>query len=100
MKIKPLKFYEMHFVVSGNGHFPIDMLRYDNACPSSETDSGIIERSGARRVALRSRRVNDGLPTTARWASFGWKVEGVYAEAADAQRARDNEPGSANSRIA
>jgi hypothetical protein len=100
MKIKPLKFYEMHFVVSGSGEFPIDMLRYDNATPSSEEDSGIIERRGPRRVALRSRRVNDALPTAARWASFGWKVEGVYYEAADAQRARDNQPGAENSRFA
>jgi hypothetical protein len=35
-----VKVWETIFVVEGMGEFPLDMLRYDNAFPLTERDSG------------------------------------------------------------
>jgi len=69
------KFYRIKYAVEGSGTFPIDMLRYDRACPSSEDYSHIIEREGLRRVELlRFSPAGKSGPNVERWASFGWKV--------------------------
>jgi hypothetical protein len=93
MAVRPLarslKVYERFFVVEGSGSFPLDMLRYDSACPATEEDSAIAQQhTERRRVALVSRRVNDNFPTEARWRSFGWNVVGTYPERYEAERAR------------
>lgn len=63
------------FTVEGNGDFPLDMLRYDQCWPKSEsTDSiNVAARryTSKRQVTLVSIK---RLPTIARWESFGWKV--------------------------
>jgi hypothetical protein len=64
------------YKVTGIGHFPMDMLRYDAAYPSnSDAVTGIShsrqEDSRRRTVELRSHR----RPTVDRWNSFGWTVE-------------------------
>lgn len=74
--------YRQVFEVQGNGHFPIDMLRYDRCTPEQQTDVGTIEflnRDGfsieARNVRLvRFVHVKSDVPTADRWKSFGWKV--------------------------
>jgi len=70
------------FEVEGHGDFPVDMLRYDRACPATEVDSGLILKMIANpRLARHSQRVkiichrNNG-PTYGRWASFGWSIIG------------------------
>jgi hypothetical protein len=77
------KTYE--FDVSGQGRFPIDMLRYDRCSPASEADSSIVERTfdlRAARVAGQAqgnqmvRLVGPHPPTEGRWQSFGWRVMG------------------------
>jgi len=60
----------IHVVVIGRGRFPTDMLRYDGACPATESDSVAIEATGLRAVRLESRVQ----PTIGRWSSFGWVV--------------------------
>lgn len=70
------KFYT--FKVKGNGHFPVDMLRYDCAWPYEANDAAHIalDRMGAgrddwlkvREVTLVSYRK----PTPERWQSFSW----------------------------
>ena len=76
---RPRELYR--YRVSGTGHFPIDMLRYDCAYPaSSKAVSAMHGRTiGAgyrscevrRTVELRSHHP----PTRDRWSSFGWLVE-------------------------
>lgn len=58
------------FTVEGEGHFPIDMLRYDRAWPKSEADSSAIPQAYRKRqVRLIGEHVTAG-----RWNSFNWKV--------------------------
>jgi hypothetical protein len=71
------------FKVTGAGHFPADMLRYDCCWPADGTSlarmtdrpefhekrSSFYDKS--RTVSLRGIRQ----PTAARWSSFGWTVE-------------------------
>jgi len=67
----------IHFVVEGNGGFPLDMLRYDLCWPASETDSRLIEASKRDEYRGRVRAISlKGLkyPTERRWESFGWGV--------------------------
>lgn len=59
--------------VEGNGMFPVDMLRYDAAYPSTERDSGTIMGDGLRKVDVAMKNP----PTEARWQSFGWIVLNV-----------------------
>jgi hypothetical protein len=66
------------YSVIGRGHFPVDMLRYDNAIPTKEEDAGKIAPSkwadesafDIRKVELKS----EFYPTNGRWESFGWRV--------------------------
>jgi hypothetical protein len=63
------------YKVTGIGHFPTDMLRYDAAYPSnSDAVSALTSfrpgERGRRTVELRSHR----RPTVDRWSSFGWTV--------------------------
>ena len=70
---------EITFKVVGAGPFPIDMLRYDNAFPSSESESAkILDDDKKREVSLTARvataREAAFVPTSARWDSFTWGV--------------------------
>jgi hypothetical protein len=90
---KTIKVYEKFIVVEGWGDFPIDMLRYDSAFPLTEEDSAIAQTLGVwghgrRCVALIVRSLNNLGPTEGRWASFTWKVVGVFAERHDAEECR------------
>jgi hypothetical protein len=68
-------FYMVSYTVGGTGTFPVDMLRYDRACPESEEDSNAIRRGGPRQVRLlRFARAVTAGPKTERWNSFGWQV--------------------------
>jgi hypothetical protein len=59
------------FVVEGGGEFPFDMLRYDNAWPATEQDSGLMPGYEKRRVTLFT--ITERL-TVKRWESFNWTV--------------------------
>lgn len=67
------------FTVSGVGHFPLDMLRYDGCFPA---DGGAVTRiQGALDyVRMPNEPVEIRLvslahaPTEGRWRSFGWHV--------------------------
>lgn len=69
------------FKVSGTGTFPIDMLRYDQCWPKTEShDTLAISNSFNPRnigapwvITLVTTRASG--PTVDRWASFGWKVD-------------------------
>lgn len=87
--------------VMGSGEFPLDMLRYDNCCPATEKDSGIIrstikqvfrgdnlifsyENSNevnwvvfVKKILLERRRKNDAVFTVGRWVSFGCIIQEV-----------------------
>lgn len=70
-RIDPVKSV-FEFTVRGKGDFPIDMLRYDQCWPKSESpDVPAMTRTREERsltlVGLCS-------PTEDRWASFGWRV--------------------------
>jgi hypothetical protein len=68
---------EIRVTVRARMGFPIDMLRYDQAYPSTETDARAIERSVETKEAVTVVVVMDdgGLrPTHGRWASFGCEV--------------------------
>lgn len=67
------------FVVSGNGHFPLDMLRYDCCWPATSIDASVIERMGdlphgERDVPIGLTTASKNAPTVGRWKSFGWTV--------------------------
>lgn len=82
-RVKPTHWL-IEFTVRGNGYFPIDMLRYDNAWPASESDSHLIQldRIAAgkdewlkpRNIKLQMASCNGLGPTSARWNSFTWEV--------------------------
>jgi len=67
--------------------FPVDMLRYDDCCPNTESDSARIHQSFDLRgrlpnltnpkefiVELRHFGAPNFKPTWGRWESFSWKV--------------------------
>jgi hypothetical protein len=66
------------YSVIGQGHFPVDMLRYDNAMPTKESDAGKIAPSRwADETAYELRTVelkSEFYPTESRWQSFGWNI--------------------------
>jgi hypothetical protein len=69
------------YVVIGRGPFPEDMLRYDSCWPSRQSDVPLprhhIEGPGMAGTNLhRVEIVGIKPPTTARWNSFGWAVDG------------------------
>lgn len=61
----------MRFAVIGRGQFPLDMLRYDRACPWQERDSALMQQETCERVVI-VEAFGHSAPTFARWASFGW----------------------------
>lgn len=70
------------FTVSGETSFPLDMLRFEGAYPSSSEDVfNIVESRNDERPAGRifvnliSVHSKDWLPVQARWRTFGWRVE-------------------------
>ena len=75
--------------VAGPGEFPMDMLRYDMACPVRSEDAfriGMLcrqssEEDWADGVAwsnpIRLHVFKPGGATNARWLSFGWSVRQV-----------------------
>ena len=54
-----------HYEVEGDGAFPYDMLRYDEAWVRRDEPG-----TGTRRIHV----VGIHPPTAARWNSFGWRV--------------------------
>jgi hypothetical protein len=58
---------KLRYTVEGRGHFPTDMLRYDEAELLSP-----VEAEGNQRRQVRI--VNAGAVTPDRWWSFGWSV--------------------------
>ena len=78
--------HTFQFTVSGDGPFPVDMLRYDNCFPAEASDSisiGICRHDREQYRELRSVRLNYHSArktasrediTPARWQSFGWTV--------------------------
>lgn len=68
--------YIQHAVASGVGTFPVDMLRYDRACPYTESDSHVIQSTHDDYIAWQVRVIRyvtykDRKWTIDRWASFG-----------------------------
>lgn len=63
------------FEVTGEGNFPLDMLRYDTCYPSTQMDVSLMGLTSLR-VLFLSRRVQNrnDQPTIERWKSFGWTV--------------------------
>jgi hypothetical protein len=81
--------FAITFTVSGNGEFPMDMLRYDHVAPWDSSDAAMIynsfyahrndtlvyERPVIKLTRYSERRLWQ--PTIARWASFGWVVADI-----------------------
>lgn len=66
------------FVARGRGMFPIDMLRYDQAWPSSSADADRIRESftpGTGPWEVKLSTADRAAPTIARWASFNVQVQ-------------------------
>ena len=72
------KFVAYTFAVTGQGHFPTDMLRYERCTFRGSDDAATaLAEKGVRRVELIA-FVPVGYGTwkpTLRWNSFGWSVE-------------------------
>ena len=73
--------FYIDFVVSGNGSFPMDMLRYDRCYPVDGSSAADMHeprpnsRTRVREVRLRIFTENEDIrPTRDRWTSFGWAV--------------------------
>jgi hypothetical protein len=67
----------IEFTVEGSGRFPVDMLRYDRATPSTYADFVAVTREWVPtrlREKYRVRLQAESGPTEARWESFGWRV--------------------------
>lgn len=64
------------YTVQGAGHFPLDMLRYDESFPQNSEDVGKIDdRIVQRSVNLVHKGAEkDWWPTVERWESFGWRI--------------------------
>ena len=73
------------FKVTGRGHFPLDMLRYDVCHPQRQDDVSLLDESHRdpkfftevwtielARYGLT--KEDAGRVTTERWRSFGWSV--------------------------
>jgi hypothetical protein len=73
--------------ITGTGHFPVDMLRYDLCSPATEEDSHLIENTFniyaknwvifVKRPLLERRKKTDQVFTYGRWQSFGCQIEEV-----------------------
>ena len=73
------------YVVEGSGEFLYDMLRYDGSFPAFERHSLALRETQLRATVLE--QPSGKLPERQRWASFGWRVTGVFDTAWDADRA-------------
>jgi len=64
------------YTVEGAGHFPVDMLRYDDSWPANSVDADSIQNHPAllRRYSVQLETHNAHAPTVGRWNSFGWRV--------------------------
>lgn len=70
------------YIVTGKGHFPTDMLRYDRCWPE---DGEAVVSMGARPddtegffdVIRVIRLASVRPPTAERWAGFGWTVREI-----------------------
>lgn len=58
------------YYVTGEGEFPLDMLRRGAAWPASEGDVGFMESRRLRSILLRSYRK----PDEDAWSNEGWAV--------------------------
>jgi hypothetical protein len=69
---RPTRSYD--YWVTGRGHFPFDMLRYDRCWPCTGEDAILIDYNQRNReprsIHLRSYQ----MPTIGRWSSFLWSV--------------------------
>jgi hypothetical protein len=69
----------LYVVLSIKGYaFPVDMLRYDRACPHRERDSGVIvstltELRNTKGVKVQILFYGSSINHD-RWLSFGWEV--------------------------
>jgi len=81
--------YNIDFEVTGNGEFPMDMLRYDGCHPTDTASAhamhtprvGTPDYLAVRTVRLRiTSPEKTQRPTRDRWASFMWAVGSVRAE--------------------
>lgn len=72
----PLKYQHAAFV-TGDGAFPIDMLRYEGAFPAEETDSNRIGHVEETRTVRLIKFSSEREPrwNHARWHSFGWTLQ-------------------------
>jgi hypothetical protein len=72
------KAFDFTFAVRGSGPFPIDMLRFEQAYPKSESDSNAIGSGRTlepRTVFLVRRGIyQHWQPEVGRWQSFRWEV--------------------------
>lgn len=67
--------FDLEFgVVTGQGEFPWDMLRYDHCVPAMEIDSGALPEIWPRAVVVKRYSGQPGGWTEGRWDSFGWKL--------------------------
>ena len=79
---KKVNGFLQYFTVEGEGDFPFDMLRYDNAWPELESEIHKLvpaptEKYGQpRRIKLLRFTFNGEGPNEARWKSFLWKIAG------------------------
>ena len=66
-----------HYTVVGQGQFPFDMLRYDQAWPEDAGHSMTERRyeDPATRLPREQKLIGLATPTVDRWASFGWFVK-------------------------
>ena len=73
-----------YMVIKGKGDFPIDMLRYDDCFPATESDSYAIAKTfdsyGEWEICVKKQvrtysKVRDW--TNGRWASFGCSMESI-----------------------
>lgn len=83
----PRQAYIHQFIVTGQGSFPTDMLRYDGCFPwNSEAleamglglDHREVRSLGIRSVTLATVGSKEGGPTIERWNSFGWSCRKTY----------------------
>jgi hypothetical protein len=74
MKASKTIAYQLPYVVEGSGKFPIENLALDESIPRTAADAKAITQSGARRIALAYRGLEQGGPTSELWSSAGWTV--------------------------
>jgi hypothetical protein len=78
MAARGVKVYKKIVTVQGSGRFPTDMLRYDSCVPASEKDANALFQTEDREVkVIQFCAEVSGVPSKARWESFGWKITAV-----------------------